>query len=267
MPATGSDVVSSYHRALLIRATRWRLLEPETCNVTSGGRVWHKPRRLYEEIARDLSEAIARGEYAPGEFLPTEQVLAESYGASRNVTREALKMLAARGMIEALHGRGSRVLPRHRWQLVDQLITLFREDEKVPQSLLELRRILEVEAAALAAQRATVQSIEAMAAAIERERDSVTDPVASIEYDLQFHRRLAEASGNVLLPEVMEPLAQLWRASATVAAYDPCAVQTAVSSHEHILERIAAHDAAGAKQAMRDHLARVEERIQRLLRP
>jgi DNA-binding FadR family transcriptional regulator len=105
---------------------------------------WRKPRRLHEEIARDLAAAISRGRYPSGEFLPTEQTLVKQYGASRTAVREALTVLGTRGMIEAIHGRGSRVLPRHRWQLLDQLVRLVREDLEVDRSLFELRRILEI---------------------------------------------------------------------------------------------------------------------------
>src|SRR5215467_9240661 len=110
-------------------------------------RAWKKPLRLYEEVARDLGEAIGQGRFAPGEFLPTEQELAKGYGASRNVVREAVKLLTARGLVEVLHGRGARVTPRYQWQLLDQLVHLMSEDRQIPQDLLELRRILEVEIA------------------------------------------------------------------------------------------------------------------------
>lgn len=75
--------------------------------------VWRKPLRLYGAVAQDLTRAITQGRYAPGAFLPTEQDLAAEYGTSRNVVREAQRLLSAHGMIEVLHGRGSRVLPRH----------------------------------------------------------------------------------------------------------------------------------------------------------
>src|SRR5688500_491622 len=131
---------------------------------------WRKPPRLYEEVARDLGEAIARGRFATGDFLPTEQALAKEYGASRNVVREALKVLSARGMVEVLHGRGTRVAPRHQWQLLDQLVHLVREDRRVPHDLVELRRLLELEMAALAAERGSLEHCAAMAETIQAMR-------------------------------------------------------------------------------------------------
>src|SRR5688500_7061430 len=104
---------------------------------------WQKPGRLYEELAQHLAGSIIQGKMKPGDFLPKEQELADEYGSSRNMIREAIKMLRARGMVEVIHGRGSRVLPRHHWQISDQMIDLLlQEDNGIVRSLLELRRIL-----------------------------------------------------------------------------------------------------------------------------
>jgi len=232
--------------------------------VAAEPRAWRKPLRLYGAVAHDLGDAIARGRYATGAFLPTEQELASEYGASRNVVREALRLLSARGMIEVLHGRGSRVLPRHQWQLLDQLVHLMREDRRVPRDLLELRRILEVEIAGLAADRALAAPIDAMAATIDRMRAHADQPEVCIEHDIQFHRLLAEAAGNVLLPLVLEPVGQLLRASRVATIHNPGAVDRSVAAHQEVLERVRARDVAGAREAMRRHLVQVEGEIHRM---
>ncbi|HEV8636448.1 MAG TPA: FadR/GntR family transcriptional regulator [Chloroflexota bacterium] len=225
---------------------------------------WRKPPRLYEEVARDLAAAIASGRYAPGEFLPTEQALAQEYGASRNVVREALMRLSARGMVEVLHGRGTRVLPRHQWQLLDQLVHLIREDRRVPHDLLELRRILEVEIAGLAAERATAEQCVWMAGTIERMEQAADQPEECIEHDIQFHRLLAEAAGNVLLPLVLDPIGQLLRASRVATIRNAGAVDRSISAHRAVLARIEARDPAGARLAMQGHLLQVEDEIHRI---
>lgn len=222
---------------------------------------WMKPPRLYEEIARDLTEEIVHGRYAPGEFLPTEQELATVYGASRNVVREALKVLIARGLLEMLHGRGSRVLPHQHWQMQDQLIRLMREDPRVPRDLLTLRRILEVEIALLAAQQATPEQIAEMQDTIDRMRTCSDQPEECTKHDVRFHQLLAEATGNVLLPLVLEPVGQLLLASRLATIHNPGAVERSVSAHTEILGCIAARDADGAVQAMRHHLQQVEGEI------
>ncbi|MGH2355931.1 MAG: FadR/GntR family transcriptional regulator, partial [Chloroflexota bacterium] len=195
-------------------------------------------------------EAIVRERYAPGEFLPTEQALADEYGTSRNVVREALKVLSARGLVEVLHGRGTRVLPRERWQLLDQLILLMRTDPTIPQALLEVRCILETEIAALAAERATAEQVEAMQTAIDAIRATADRPEVFVEHGIQFHRLLAEASGNVLLPLVLEPVARLLRASRLATIRAASAIQFAPNTHAEVLEAVRARDPAGARHAM-----------------
>jgi GntR family transcriptional repressor for pyruvate dehydrogenase complex len=216
---------------------------------------------LCEEIARDLAHAISKGRLRPGNFLPAEQALAEKYQASRTAVREALMVLSTRGMVEVMHGRGTRVLPRHRWQLLDQLVRLVREDIDVDRSLFELRRILEVEVAGLAAERATAAQLRALREAIKRGWECVKRPEDWTVHDSTFHHLLAQASGNLLLPQVMESVSMLVRAAALSTARDPGATASAMEKHETILAKVEARDPAGAREAMRRHLVGVEKRF------
>ena len=225
---------------------------------------WSKPLRLYEEIARDLTDAIVQGQYASGEFLPTEQELVKEYGASRNVVREALKVLMARGLVEMLHGRGSRVLAPQHWQMQDQLVRLMREDPHVPRDLLAVRRIVEPEIAYLAARHATEPQIQAMRESIVQLESEGARPEIAIEYDVRFHQLLAEATENVLLPLVVQPVDQLLRASRLATIHNPGAIERSVAAHTTILEKIIAHDGEGARRAMSEHLVQVEGELRRI---
>jgi GntR family transcriptional repressor for pyruvate dehydrogenase complex len=224
---------------------------------------WRKPGRLYEEVARDLGERIVRGEFAPGDFLPTEPDLVDRYGASRNVVREAVKLLSGRGLVEVLHGRGSRILPYEEWGTEEQLVRLVREDPEVPQNLLELRRILEVEIARLAARRAEPQQLEAMWETVELMRHG--KPEDGMEHDLRFHRLLAEATGNKLLPLVMEPVEPLLRANREATIHDnPGVLKRSIEAHEKILAYVEAGDEEGARTAMRGHMDQVEGEVRKM---
>jgi DNA-binding FadR family transcriptional regulator len=224
-------------------------------------RSWRKPPRLYEEIANDLGSGISEGRLKPDDFLPTEQALSERYRASRTAIREALRVLSARGMVEVIHGRGTKVLPRHRWQLLDQLVRLVREDIEVDRSLFELRRILEIESAGLAAERATAVQLRGLREAIKAGWKCTEQPEEWTTHDSTFHHLLAEASGNLLLPQVMESVAMLVRAAALSTARDPGATVRAMEKHEAILAKVEARDPAGARDAMRRHLLGVEKHL------
>jgi len=239
------------------------MIVPARASVAEAKR-WRKPPRLYGAVAHDLAEAITEGRFAPGDFLPTEHALATEYGASRGVVREALRLLSARGMIEVFHGRGSRVLPRHRWQLLDQLVHLMQEDRRVPRDLLQLRRVLEVEIAGMAAESASDAQLEAMGLTIDQMRADADRPEICIEHDIQFHRLLAEAAGNVLLPLVLEPVGQLLRASRLATIHNPGSVDRSVMAHQQILDQVRARDMAGSRDAMHRHLVQVEGEIQQM---
>lgn len=222
---------------------------------------WAKPPRLYEEVARDLTEAIVQGRYAAGDFLPSEQELVKEYGASRNVVREGLKLLMARGLVEMLHGRGSRVLPHQDWQLQDQLVRLMRESPRVPRDLLAVRRILEEEIAELAAEHATEAQVREMYESIDLMRAAADRPQQCIEHDVHFHQLLAEATDNVLLPLVLQPIGRLLLASRLATIHNPGAVDRSVVAHAQILSQVTAKDGDGARRAMRAHLMQVEGEI------
>lgn len=235
----------------------------------ASGAEWTKPPRLYEEIARVLTDAVVQGRLVPGQFLPTEQELANEYGASRNVVREALKVLMARGLIEMLHGRGSRVLPHHHWQLRDQLVRLMRENPRVPRDLLDIRWLLEPQVAYLAAAQASDSQIEGLRQTVVQQREATErgDAARIIEHDARFHQILAEATGNALLPLVLQPLDRLIYASRLATVAFPGGPERSLENHVAILDCVAAHDADGARRAMSDHLSHVETELPQLLGP
>src|SRR5689334_22373101 len=85
------------------------------------------PKRLHASITEDVAAAIVAGDIPPGAFLPTEMNLAGQFGVSRTVIREAVKVLATKGLVEVRHGQGVRVLPHQSWNAFDPLILHLRE--------------------------------------------------------------------------------------------------------------------------------------------
>jgi DNA-binding FadR family transcriptional regulator len=227
--------------------------------------------RLHQQLMRGLLEEIARGEHPVGERLPPELELARRLDVSRGVVRELLRSLEDRGVLEIRHGRGAWVRPVADWNVLDAdvLAALMPTPASVGvlAHYLECRRMLETEAAALAAQRASGRDLSDMADALAQMTElavaSQTDAGADHRFheaDIAFHGALFRASGNQVLPHVVEPIQ---RAMATLrpqlALHPEHRLRKTLPEHKAILAAIADHDPAAARDAMRAHLETVED--------
>jgi len=178
------------------------------------------------------------------------------------VVREALNLLEARGLISIEHGRGAVVSGGSPRAVRDTLGLLLRVQPKTLWELLEIRKILEVEVAGLAAERAGRGDLEAMRLQLERMRDSIDVPEGYVDADVEFHALLARGARNEVLLTMLEPVVDLLRASRRVSAALPGRALRALGEHQGILRRVEAGDAPGAREEMRLHLANTAEDIQ-----
>jgi len=226
-----------------------------------------KRDRLFEQVAEQLQELIISDEaLQPGDRLPSERQLAEQLGVSRTVIREAVKVLEQTGLVRVATGSGTYV-SQLRPKTVSELISLLvRQRSCSFGHVFEVRRMLEVGIAGLAAERAKPEDIEVLKETLEEMEATVADMrdhpdrlEVLVEADLVFHSILAQATQNPLLPELLEaisaPLLELRRV-ATMAT--PDALEAGPYYHRLILERVAAGDAPGSREAMRQHLAAAE---------
>jgi DNA-binding FadR family transcriptional regulator len=218
---------------------------------------------------RVLIGEIANGSLAEGDRLPREQDLAVQFGVSRGVARECIRSLEERGLITVKHGRGATVAPASQWDVFDpDVLSALMAGEHGAETLLEYiecRRILEVEAAGLAAERAGEAELAALADAFdemtraaERARANPAAEHFYQEADVAFHRTIVEATRNRALARMTLPT---HRALSTIIA--PLArpqhrFERGLPEHERILEAIRSGDAEAARKAMRDHLLTIE---------
>ncbi|MBN9022510.1 MAG: FadR family transcriptional regulator [Rhizobiales bacterium] len=165
----------------------------------------NRKRNLFAHVVEVLGSRIIRGDLKPGDAIPNEADLGREFTASRSVIREAVKSLAAKGLIESRTRTGIRVLPPGEWNLLDIDVLGWRYAAMEPRAfyreLFEIRRVIEPEAAALAAERATPEDVERIARAYavmaEAEADQTTNE--AIMADLDFHRAILAAAHNDLL--------------------------------------------------------------------
>jgi|SRR5271166_4223822 len=160
--------------------------------------------RIHDSVVRTIGAWILGARYKPGDVLPREDDLTESLGVSRTSLREAVKVLCAKGLLEARPRVGVRVRERKHWRLLDPIVLGWHPDLTADRELIigliETRRIIEPAAAELAARRGTAEDFDAIETAyLGMERAIPHDLAACCESDLAFHRALVDASRNIVL--------------------------------------------------------------------
>jgi len=210
--------------------------------------------RLADKVADLLKTAILSGRLQPGDRLPPERVLGDRFGVSRTVIREAIRSLTAKGLVEVRSGSGT-VVARVGAEAVVETMHLYLQGAGVEYDAIdEVRSMLEVQMAGVAALRATDEDLHDLHVVLAT-MAATADPEGCAMHDAEFHRGVARATHNpiylVLLDSIGEPV--MTARLGTLNTQDrPSA---AVRAHERILDRIAARDAEGARDAMRAHLA------------
>jgi DNA-binding FadR family transcriptional regulator len=219
---------------------------------------------------RVLLADIVAGVVAPGDMLPREADLAQEFGVSRGVAREAIRGLEERGLITVKHGHGATVNGDSAWDLFSRDVLAALLDSPrgtvVLREYLECRRILEIEAAGLAAERASEHALAVLADALtkmigsaERARGNGAAEDRYHEADIAFHRAVISATGNKALGRMTEPIHRALADARRPLARPQYRLERSLPEHKRILAAIADRDAEEARAAMRDHLLTVEE--------
>jgi GntR family transcriptional regulator, transcriptional repressor for pyruvate dehydrogenase complex len=215
-------------------------------------------RKVYEQVAEQLLGQIAARRLRPGDVLPSERELTESFAVGRSSIREALRMLESQGVIAAVSG-GSFVVADAAGPLNSSLRLMFTMDDRTGiHHLFELRRIL-------AAERHGDQHLSEMQAAIEEMDASLSDRGGDrfIDADLRFHLAVADATGNRLVLHSMQAVRDVVRRALMTVFVIPQSPESAVVEHRAIRSAIASGDPARARQEMTHHLVRVEADVEK----
>jgi len=228
-------------------------------------------KRLYRQVMGVLLGEIATGALPPGHRLAPEPELAAHYGVSRGVMRECLRGLEERGMLEVRPGSGTRVLPETAWDVLDSDVLKALVDTGTAASalieLMECRRVIEVEAAGLAAERATGEDLieisEALTRMVAATKAAEPNPAAETLFrdaDVAFHAAVISAAGNRALSRLVRPIQPaLVQARQPLARPGAARLERALPEHKAILNAIASRDPDGARAAMAQHLGTVED--------
>lgn len=215
--------------------------------------------RLYEQIAQQIEARILSGELEQGARLPAERELAEQFAVSRTAVREAIKTLSENGLVLVQPGRGTFVTDGTSSAVRQSLGRILQYRIETAGQLVEVRELVEPEIAAKAASQASPQHLQAMRKAVQVMDASMDSPKRFIEADLDFHLALAEATGNSLIPLLIDPIVGLLREQRTKIFQVPGGAARGQLHHKRILAAVSEGDPEKAREAMRAHLQQVRE--------
>ena len=209
----------------------------------------HLPRRsLVDQTVDQLRSHIRTGQWPVGSRIPTEPELTTQFGISRNTLREAIRVLCVTGMLEVRQGDGSYVR-----SALDAAATLRELNRASLREHLEVRALLEAEAARLAATRRSEADLEALRQALslrgERHDERALD--GFIEHDIAFHRGIARAAGNLALAELYDFLSESIRVHLRHSLLDRELPDPSLAEHQAVLDAIIARDPDAAAAAAR----------------
>lgn len=216
---------------------------------------------LSDSVAEQLTEAIVSKQIRAGERLPSERELGDQFKVSRTVVREAVRSLAARGLVRVTSGRGVEVNEFGPGGVAASMRLLVRGYEGLDYGKVsEVRTAMEVQVAGLAAERARPEDIKRLGEICDVHQRSLEqgDVSTAGEMDFQFHRELTRSSSNELLLAMLDSIGEVLREVRQQSMVEPHVGEGGLRAHRRILRYVKARKPDAARQAMADHLAEAE---------
>jgi DNA-binding FadR family transcriptional regulator len=218
-------------------------------------------------LVHALGQRIVTGELAPGAPLPIEAKLVEEFGTSRSAVREAVKVLTAKGLVVARTKVGTTVQPESSWNLLDPDVLAWRYTGDPTDAQLDdlagMRVAVEPEAARLAARSRDRRALAAIRDAYRLMESTLDDPDEFIQHDLDFHRAVVEAGGNLLLVHLDDVLGVALAAAREVHSRNVRRNRRSLPAHRAVLNAITARDADTAAGLMRELVRNAQHDIRR----
>jgi GntR family transcriptional repressor for pyruvate dehydrogenase complex len=221
--------------------------------------------RLSDQVAAQLQDLVLDRVFKPGEKLPSERELCELLGVSRTVVREAVRSLVVKGLLQVRPGGGMEVRAPDTALVSELMSVMLRtgEGEIAFAHVQEVRRLLEVENAGLAAERRNETDLAQMEEQLRAMIEHENEPHLWAEADVAFHAAIAAATHNPLYPVLLGTIVELLMEVRLTGITLPGTAQIAHRYHVPIFERIKAPDRTGARKAMLDHLRESEATFQK----
>ncbi|EPA9109536.1 MAG: FadR/GntR family transcriptional regulator [Serratia liquefaciens] len=225
-------------------------------------------QKVSHQVLAQLKEGISNGTFPVGEKLPSENLLAEAFGVSRVPVREALGILEVSGIISSRQGGGHRVEQHSLLSKYQPLVLEIADPDEV-EALLEMREVIEQQAACMAAERHTEQELRAIELALnDFKRCTLDEGLIGHREDYLFHRAIMQASHNPFFVQILDNMHELYLGvlvyslSKNLGRQDER--QRVIDEHQRVFMAIKARDPAAATAAMQNHLSNVRGKLRRL---
>jgi GntR family transcriptional repressor for pyruvate dehydrogenase complex len=216
-----------------------------------------KNTKVYEQVIDQIKDMIAEGTLNKGDRLPSERSLVEQLQVSRASLREALRALEVIGLVECKQGEGNYIKTSFEDNLLEPLSIMYRLERSNPKEIWELRKTMEVEAVGLAAKRVTDAQLKELSELLLSFNDE-EDETYNAEIDKQFHYKLAECSGNILIYNILKTVSVLVedfiKGARTKILKDKENKKVLFKQHKAMFIAVEKHSSVEARKAMREHL-------------
>ena len=210
---------------------------------------------LAQHVADQLERLIVQQHFQAGERLPPERELAERFGVSRTVVREAVRTVASKGLLDVRAGSGTLVRkPSSETVAASVALLLSMNGQTTPAKIGEVRRLLEVEIAGLAAERRTDEDLRRLESILRGAAEKLDDPDTFIETDVAFHAALAHATQNELFGVLLGSIANVMTEVRAVGLRVPGTPERALRYHRDVLRGVERADPDLAREAMNRHM-------------
>ncbi len=220
-----------------------------------------RPAKLSEQVESQLKDAIYKQVFLPGESLPSENELSQTFSVSRGVVREALLMLSIKGFVKIIKGKGAIITEPSINAVLDPFSQLvdFKCRREGLVYILAVRQMIEPTVCRLAAQHRSAEELERLTESFELMNLNRKDKFLISHYDINFHNIISRSCDNPLVPIVLEPIFHVLSKFHPPIFYSSTVIDTTLAFHEKILNAIKTRDGNQAEKAMTDHLKLTEE--------
>jgi GntR family transcriptional repressor for pyruvate dehydrogenase complex len=217
-----------------------------------------KRSKLYEKVAQQIKEMMRDGLLKPGDRLPPERELAETFQVSRSSLRDAIRVLEVMGLVTPRQGEGTIVCDVSAESLMSPLSSMLLHKRELVSELLDLRRMIEPPLAGRAATRATPEELFRLEDILRRQKAKVDRGELAVEEDSEFHYAIAEAAKNTVVLRVVDVFMDLLRESRARSLQVKGRLQKSFAGHQLIFRAIKRRHATAAEAAMRRHIKEIE---------